>query len=103
MAPAVGAKLTEARLLDVKHPDLRREAAAALARGEEVRLIEGKAQTVVLGSPRAGQALGSTVVWGEWRAGWLHLEQGNHRLDADGVCTCPACETAAGLCGDDDE
>jgi len=104
-----GEALSAGTLARVSHPELRREAEAALGRGEEVRLLEGRSegqpvQTVVLGAEgRAGQSLGATVLWGEWLDGRLHTAGGGHMMDCDGRCTCQACDLAAGYFGDDDE
>jgi hypothetical protein len=93
----------------IQHPELRREAEAALSRGEPVRLFEGKSegaavQTVVLGDAgRAGQSVGSGATWGEWVGGRLHTPDANHAFDTDGRCLCQACDLAAGYFGDDDE
>ncbi|HEY3446206.1 MAG TPA: hypothetical protein VGK67_07565 [Myxococcales bacterium] len=102
-------RLTAAGLARVSHAELRREAQAALERGEEVRLLEGRSegqpvQTVVLGRQgKAGQSLGQTALWGDWLDGRLHTADGGHMLDRDGRCTCQACDLAAGYFGDDDE
>ncbi len=82
--------------------DLRAAGAEGLSRGERVQAAFGDqgVETLILGG-RAAQASGGAAVWGDWRDGRLHV--GSHQLDLDGVCVCPACETFAGLCGDDDE
>lgn len=109
MKTATAQTLTAEGLARVAHAELRAEAQAALDRGEEVRLVEGTSegqlvQTVVLGAKgRAGQSLGSTVLWGEWLDGRLHTASGGHMMDHDGRCTCQACDLAAGYFGDDDE
>lgn len=100
--------VTERTLERIRHPALRAEAEAALARGEPVRLVVGGAQgarveTVVAGGGRAGQSGGSHVMRGIWTAGRLATDAGGHLLDADGVCFCRDCEAAQGYCVDDDE
>lgn len=82
--------------------DLRAAAAEAILLGERVQAAwgAGGVETLIAGA-RGGQASGGAAVWGDWRDGRLHV--GTHQLDLDGVCVCPACETFAGLCGDDDE
>lgn len=94
-------------LARVRHPALREIAAAALARGEPVRLVAGggaaPVETVVAAGGRAAQSAGEGVVWGTWSGSRLRTDRGLHLLDADGCCFCRECETAAGLTGDDDE
>jgi len=105
-----GQALIAATLDRVQHPELRREAGAALSRGADVRLLEGRSegalvQTVVFPGEagRAGQSIGSGLMWGEWVGGKLHSADGCHMFDADGRCLCQACDLAAGYFGDDDE
>lgn len=106
--PAEGA-LTARTVAQIAHPALRAEAAAALARGERVRLVVGaqgaaRVETVVVGaSARAAQSAGESVVRGEWKEGRLVADDGGHLLDADGFCFCRSCEMAGGYCVDDDE
>ncbi len=103
-ALALGAATLEA----VRHPGLRAEAAAALERGERVRLVVGaqgetRVETLVAADGRAAQSAGETVVRGEWKGERLVADAGGHLLDADGFCFCRSCEEAAGYCVDDDE
>jgi hypothetical protein len=104
-----GVVLSATTLDLVVHPILRAEAAAALAHGEAVLLVEGvspdgsRVETVVTGLTRAAQTAGGHVIRGAWSSGRLATEAGDHLLDADGVCFCRDCEAASGNCVDDDE
>jgi hypothetical protein len=100
--------VTGSTLVRIRHPELRADAEAALARGEAVRLVEGGAEgarveTVVVGGGRAGQSAGGHVIRGVWTGARLAADAGGHLLDADGVCFCRDCEAAQGYCVDDDE
>lgn len=112
------AKTAPARALDLVIPatlervriePLRAEAAAALARGEEVRLLAGRdegggrVETLVFGPLAKGaQSSGTYVHRGDWSGERLVTDRG-HVLDLDGNCFCRDCETAGGYTIDDDE
>jgi hypothetical protein len=101
---AIGAET----LRRIRHAPLRAEAQAALARGERVRLLateagEERVETLLLGSRRAAQCSGTSVVRGEWTGERLLTDDGGHALGADGACFCRDCEMAGGFCVDDDE
>lgn len=109
MKVPAGERLDPRSIARIRHPELRRAAQEALARGEEVRLLvaegeAGRVETLIWpGSARAIQSAGSRALWGQWHGERLHTADGGHLLSADGTCVCEACELAAGYFGDDDE
>lgn len=105
---AEDAVVTAGTLERIRHPALRAEAAAALGRGEAVRLVVGgqggdRVESVVLGGGRAAQSAGGHVSRGVWTGAGLATDAGGHLLDGDGACFCRDCEAASGYCVDDDE
>ncbi len=101
--------VTSDRLELVQHEPLRAEAAAALGRGESVRLLTGRTgeggrvETLLfVPSGGAAQSTGSWVHRGAWNGERLLTDRG-HLLDVDGDCFCRDCETAGGYTLDDDE
>lgn len=106
---ATPASVTPSTLQAVQFEPLRAEAAAALARGETVRLLTGRAddggrvETLVFApSGKGAQSLGSHVHRGDWVSDRLVTDRG-HLLDADACCFCRDCEAAQGYTLDDDE
>ncbi|MGB8933351.1 MAG: hypothetical protein WCC48_19065 [Anaeromyxobacteraceae bacterium] len=95
--------LLSAETLDpIQFAPLRAEAAAGLARGEEVGLLvgaqeEGARVETVLFSPsgRGAQSTGTWVFRGLWDGERL-LTTNGHNLDRDASCFCRACDVANG-------